>query len=136
MYVLNFDGSKIGKERYEICIQSVFMTTKEVTNENEDEFIFLLRKLKSIGVEAAERIGKVKLYDLQDGGGEIGLERSEHKLLLTLIGLPIWRPAVLEQKKECQEWVKNIKPVDGGGPQDAALRKLQLEKGEGKADAN
>lgn len=114
MYKLDFTDDEQGRERFEICYQAIVMTNKDVTRENEDDFIHTLKKLKSISLESRDdqgkkiKLGGIVLRDLQDGGGTIELERSEHSLLLDCIKRPIWRPIVLEQKKECENWIAGM----------------------------
>lgn len=111
MFVINFDGSKEHRAHFEICYQAIIATDKEATRDNEDDFIALLQKMKRVSTEAAEKLGGIKLRDLQEGGASLALDRSEHKLLVACIERPIWRPVILEQKRDALKFVKEAKEV-------------------------
>lgn len=121
MFELIFDPNKVGQERFEICWQAVMLTNKPVTRDNEDDFISLMKKLKSISSEdKGNVVGGVTLRDLNPEGGTIYLERSEKKLLLeNCIRSDIWRPVILEKKKETEEWIAVLKEVAGSTAKDA-----------------
>lgn len=112
MYTLVFDPSSEGRERLEICFQAIVATDRNVTSDNEDDFIELLKAIKGISTETNELLSagsRVRLRVLNPTGGHIALERSAYRLLVDLVKRPIWRPQILEQKRAVQEWLASIK---------------------------
>jgi len=110
MYELRFDGEQ-GSERFEIAIQSIIMAQKQIQVAEWDEVVSLLSKLKKIGKPTAV-VGGRQLYDLQEGGGVVLLEKAEYKRLLEFVEQPIWVPHVLEQVMNTRGWLKDLKPVE------------------------
>lgn len=121
MYELRFEGNAQGRERYEICWQAAMATNKPPTKDNEDDFIDLIRAIKKIGTFSGQYLGQsgIKLYDLQDDGGTLFLEKSVYKLLIACLAETGWRPPVLEQKRECEDWLKSLTEVSGSLAADA-----------------
>jgi hypothetical protein len=116
---LIFEDDDTGRQRYEILFQSVALSQKQCQVSDWDDVVGLVKKLKSIGNPAKERIGTHVLYDLQDGGGEIVLERSEAKLLLEFVSQPIWRPLAIPDALAVRKWLENIPKVSGSLNPDA-----------------
>lgn len=110
MYELSFEGEK-GSERYEICIQALLLTAKKIEVSEWDEVVALLRKLKKIGRPTTVLQG-IQLYDLQEGGASLLLEKNERTKLLEFIEQPIWRPHILEQVMDVKVWLKDMTEVE------------------------
>lgn len=115
MHKIKFEDTEEGRKRYELCYQSIALVpgNHSVPVADWDDVVGLVKKLKAIGVESKDRIGTHHLYDLQEGGGEVTLERSEMKQLIGFVSLPIWRPLTIEDALQLKKWLEAI-PKDRG----------------------
>lgn len=115
MYKLNFEDSDLGRQRYEISYQAVVRSDKAPEMGDWDDVIELLKKLKSVGepdksaVISGGKVSKKTLYDLNAGGGEIDLERSEYNFLLKCIKQPIWPTVNIEDVQDTKKWLESLK---------------------------
>lgn len=106
-----FAGDEEGKKRYSICMQAVLLNNPQqggraVQVSEWDEVVSLLKAIKKIGAALPPLPNGTVLYDLQDGGGEMELEKSEHKLLISFLKQPIWQPGVIEDVQEIIKWLE------------------------------
>lgn len=130
MVTLTFEDTDDGIRNYEISFQAIALSDKQIPVSEWDDVVELIKKLKTVGRPAKEKLGKTQLYDLKDGGGEVVLERSEHKLLVEMIERPIWRPMVIEDAAATKEWLKAQK--NDGGSQKPDAKPQAKRKAEGK----
>lgn len=109
---LEFTPDETGRKRYELCTQAFLLTPRTPQVGEYADVVGTMRALKKIGVPSDTVVGgtHVTLYDLQDEGGTILLERSEWRLLTQWIKEPMWRAVVLEAVIECQEWLDSFDP--------------------------
>lgn len=121
MHKVSFTDDDEGRERYEMCYQAIALVPADmrVPFSDWDDVVGLVNKLKSIGDEGKEKLGQIKLYDLQEGGGEVLLERSEMKKLIDFIKLPIWRPLAIEKAQQLLKWLEAIPKERGSLKLDA-----------------
>jgi hypothetical protein len=125
MYSLKFEDDETGRKRYEIATQSLLLAGKTqgsnrtVQVSEWDEVIDLLKALKGGGVKSKQNILGTFLYDLQDGGATVLLEKAEHKLLIDFIKQPIWQPEGIEAAKECVQWLSGLEYQRGSKKVDA-----------------
>lgn len=113
MYQLNFTPDSEGDRNYEICFQAFAMCDKQFGVDEWDDVVALGRKFKRIGRPADQKVGKTQLFELAGSGGELGLERSEMKMLKGMIDRPIWRTMALEDVVATKAWLHSLK-YDGG----------------------
>lgn len=123
MRKLKFEDTTEGKERYEICIQSVLSAGRPIQPNEWDDFLPLKRKLVAIGIPAAKQPPnslphRPVLFDL-NGAGEIELERAEYSLLVDLLKQPNWTAGALESVILTRDWLVSIKDYDKNGVSDA-----------------
>lgn len=125
MHKVLFEDTEEGKKRYEMCYQAIAMVPRDysIPQTKWDDVIGLVKKLKSVGEESETMLGSHHLYDLQEGGGEIMLERSEMKLLVELVGLPIWRPLAIEDAQNLKKWLEAVPKEKGSLKLDAPPHK-------------
>lgn len=122
MYFIQFNGKdEKHKEAFELFYQSIVATDKNADRDNEDDFIALLQQLKRISTASSVTLGSggIKLRDLNPEGGSIALEGSQYKLLVACMERPIWRPHVLEAKRDALKWLKDT-PDTPVTPSDTA----------------
>lgn len=119
MQKVTFEDTDVGRRHYEMAFQAIAMTQKQTPISDWDDVIDLIRKLKSVGTPAKQKVGSKELYDLQEGGGEILLEKGEMKCLLDYIGQPIWLPLALEDAQELKKWLEAIPKEKGSLRHDA-----------------
>lgn len=132
MFEVKFEDNDNGRQRYELSFQAVAMSQKQIATSEWDDVIDLIRKLKEIGNPASEKIGHTVLYDLQDGGGTILLEKGEMKALIDFVAQPIWRPMALEDAQSLKKWLEVIPKAPGslksGPPQERRRGRAQLSQ--------
>lgn len=125
MQKIVFEDNEEGKKRYEMCYQAVAMVPSDyrVPHTDWDDVVGLVKKLKAIGEASSAKIGTHALYDLQEGGGEVILERSEMKKLIEFVKLPIWRPLAIEEAQALVKWLEAIPKEKGSLRIDAPPHK-------------
>jgi hypothetical protein len=131
MYKLVFEENDLGRQRYEMSFQSIALTQKQVPVAEWDVVVDLVKKLKSVGRPAKEKIGSFTLYDLSEEGGEVILENAEMKALIDFVGQPIWRPLALEDAQELKKWLDGI-PKESGKKDGGKPRLVESGAGEAK----
>lgn len=109
---LEFTPDEVGRKRYELCTQAFILTPRTPKVSEYADVVGAMQALKKIGVPSDTVVGgqHVTLYDLQDEGGTISLERSEWHLLTQWVKEPMWRAVVLEAVIDCQEWLDGYDP--------------------------
>jgi hypothetical protein len=114
MYKLDFTDDDLGRKRYEICTQALILTGKvsggkTVAVSEWDEVVDLLKALKAAGTKSKQLVGGAALYDLNEGGSVVFLEKAEHKLLLDFVKQPMWVPEGVEDAREVVKWLEELK---------------------------
>jgi hypothetical protein len=116
MYRLDFskDSQNIEElkpeDRFAVCIQAVMTATSPTSFDAWDDVIALLKKLKSIGTET--KVGNIRTFDLNSGGGVIELQRGERTQLIGFIKGGAWVTEFLEKARGTLKWVEGLPEVE------------------------
>lgn len=119
MYTIEFEDTEEGRKRYEVCTQSLILTSRQTAVSEWDEVVDLLKALKGAGVKTKQQVGGKFLYDLKDGGAIVLLEKAEHKLLVDFVKQPMWVPEGVEAARETVKWLEALEYKRGSKKSDA-----------------
>lgn len=127
MRYLQFGGrDEKARERYTLIYLALANSQKKNTLADLRTITDLTRALRTVGEPAAEKLGRIQLFELKDGltddTGLVALEGIEHKMLKQLIESTPWSSGMAEEVVELNDWIERApkdRPRVADGPADA-----------------
>lgn len=92
------------KELYEILYDTLTNTPRGFEKSEARVYGKVLTKLEGIG-HSVERSPKLKSFDLNDSGGQVGLEDAEYLLMLEALNVVQWQARYVRKADSLFEWL-------------------------------